>query len=442
MTRFILVFFILISGIGSASAGGGRYPTSFAYELVEIAYAYDITNVSWSPDGQWISYFTHIQENFASSGGFIADDGDLYFQHVETGERCHFEQAIYSRDTRHGNWLADGRYVAINQNNLYIVNPCADQETIILPEPIRSIDAYSDYRDALFLRADQATYLMTLDDGSIHLLDEIPDEHYLGYFLASATTSPNQRFFAVSLLGPGSSFRVDIDTAEVIYLYEEFRPGGESFLGEQPIAPYWLSDDLVLIATDTDNRGIEMKVVYADGSDIHEFEQDFNIDWSGAAIRLDDRYLMQVTQGETDYLYDSRNDALWSLFEHNFFKFEENGNYAVAYTDDSLAFASFQDNFRNNFDFSSHLEGRPGFLLGENYFVLSQSHHVTIYETRLGDLVGSVGFGHLYNYVGRAWSPDGITFALTGTNRLTPYADDATVLMLVAMSQFHIEPSG
>lgn len=317
----ILVVALLIA-VGSPTLGQADNAQVYAGEPFNIQGR--VNFISWSPDGTTAAYWVYPEvppaTNQEGSQSYLLP-GELWFLRVETGETCRYPepyrspidlnfQPTYSNRTTN-TWLPDSRILVLQEGALVASTPCADDFTpVTLPDgtPVHagSLDGWSPDYSRLLLDGGAAIY--TFNPPALARVTDFKPDPYGAW-----SWSLDSRHIAVSLSGPGSTYVIDTQTAEVRLLLEEpIESSSDSVLGIFPHLPIWLSPTQVIVSTTSWKRVIaNLEDGFIDvNPEIIEVEPH-----SGAPIDGTDAYHLafRLTGRQPNYLYHSETGTLEEL---------------------------------------------------------------------------------------------------------------------------------
>lgn len=206
-------------------------------------------DVTWSPDGAWLSFLSQTPEDVARSPGgegYLGPfPGTVHFLNVRTGERCQHpednaEGLVFILGTV---WLPDGRLGVLSQSGELVAlqSPCAsDTVTTMGPFPERIEAMYGSSQDntTLLLRGETRCWLFDALQGSVHPIDVCSRD---------LSFSPAQSLLGMTISEDGINYTTQIvalSTGERAYtLPWRFSEGG---LGSLP-GPIWIDEQRFVV---------------------------------------------------------------------------------------------------------------------------------------------------------------------------------------------------
>jgi hypothetical protein len=202
-----------------------------------VASAAHITVGDWSPDGRFLTYWTHTAEDLTTNPQFPT--GNFHFYSTDQEQSCPFGgYRTGSTDwQRRHLWLPNSDVLIFGDEDVGSFYPCSLNFVILtdeFPEPIRRVIAH-DVERARFLLASESGYWLFRADG----LDAQPVTGFAEGFDNGASFSPNGRL--VALIGDnGGSYLLDTASATVTKLADWEARGHLA-------GPEWLDNERFLI---------------------------------------------------------------------------------------------------------------------------------------------------------------------------------------------------
>jgi hypothetical protein len=216
------------------------------------AVAPDIYVAGWSPDSEWVAYFTHERSEQ------LVTTGDLHLYNPTIKETCIFQDApmdlIFQNGdlSLHNLWLKDGRFLSLGAR-AFLSTPCAQVNYIddVLPEADLVIDAYSPQMNTVLLRSQEALWLLSVDELSVRPVVNFVSDEADGFIAGRASASLDGKQFAYTQYGAASTHVIDIETAQARKVLADPDPAGRSILTGTYVTPIWLTDELLFVDSTT-----------------------------------------------------------------------------------------------------------------------------------------------------------------------------------------------
>ena len=249
----LLALFAVLFIVQNASAHNDEIPV---WEIV--AFGDMLGFFGWSPDGQWIAYFTNDAKEFEA--GPAPTTADLHLLELETGETCVFEDisigASYPGNGLYA-WLPEHRLLMFG-DGVQIVTPCTGERRDIsgdFPELVYGVWAISPDHTSLLISGRNTYYVYEIASGDAQVVTGITPNNDDGSDSVDLlpSWSPDSQQIAVQINRRGSVYVIDAQNGEATLVFDEPRPTPTSFgigaLPElryaKPAQRFQLSDDSV-----------------------------------------------------------------------------------------------------------------------------------------------------------------------------------------------------
>lgn len=212
-----------------------------------VVTAPQITVGDWSPDGRFLTYWTHTADDLEANPQF--PQGDFHFYNAVTGQDCSFTDyrtGSTSWKRRHL-WLPvpTGDILVFGDEEVLSFQPCGDNfvvHTDQFPEPITRVVAHSTDRSHFLLTSDSRYWLFQFAGLAVQ-----PVVGFAEGFDNGASFSPDGRYVALNG-DDGNSYLLDVSTAEATQIAEW--QGWQGLGGFA--APEWINDTQFVIHTSRD----------------------------------------------------------------------------------------------------------------------------------------------------------------------------------------------
>ncbi len=399
-----------------------------------VAIAPQITVGDWSPDGRFLTYWTHTAADLEANPQSPA--GDFHFYDVVNERSCPFNDYRSGSTSwvRRHLWLPvpTGDILIFGDEEVLSFQPCGDNfvvHTDQFPERIIRVVAHSADRSH-FLLVGGGRYWLFQFAG----LDVRPVEGISEGFDNGASFSPDGRYVAISGDG-GDSYVLDVGTAAATQVATWQGPQGLGGLA----VPEWLSNTEFVIQSSRDQGPL---LVSADAS-----VQNVGAAFFGQAAAADHRAITSYTPTNGEFvvllhdmeyedeqpplqLYYSATRATQSLhiespLDRVYPSFAPGGRWLVLYDFSSGAPGSYDELWVRSLAstvsqqlrlFESDEAIHYSFAPGGERVALEVGNYIRIESVPISGKAQSQGYGR-YDVGPHSWSPDGRFLAITGQGR-------------------------